>query len=144
MFKFSFLFGSILVFVGCHSEQSVLSSPEIELVVPYDVVESGYVGEIPHLRRRNADPQTHSRFESIQQFECAAVAYEKLGKPIMQGKTLPEGTFLENLYEYPAVPVHQYVVWINGDRIYCLAFNELGEVIAKSTGYDVERNQTIN
>ena len=138
MIKFSIFFVFILVFFGCQSEQDeedVQRAQEIELVFPYDVVESGYVGEIPYLRGQSADPKTHSGFESIQPFECAAVAYAKLGKPILQGKHLPISAFqLENVYENPSVPIHQYVVWINGDRIYCLAFNELAEVVSKRTG----------
>ena len=133
--RLSTLFLISLVFAGCQGEQSVFKTQEIELVVPFDIVESGYVGEISILNGEIVDPQTESGFESIQQFECAAVAYAKLGRPVLQGKSLPKNTFqLEDVYENPAIPIHQYVLWTNGDRIYCLAFNELGEVVAKSSG----------
>ena len=118
---------------ACDSESQLVDRRrELDLILPYDVVDSGHVGEIPLVLDKESDRQLHAKFDSIQQFECAAVVYATLGKPIVQGRELPNHSFrMETLYEAKNYPIDQYVVWLNGDKLYCFGFAETAEVISK-------------
>jgi hypothetical protein len=129
-----------IAMVSCSKVQNdatnQIVSQEPNGVYPFVVVDKGQVGSIHIQANAKFDPEMEAAFNRICQFECSAVAYSKLGSPVLQSKLVPGGLKLENVFDYDANAnlIVQYLVWRNSETYYCFGFDELGQVISKDVG----------